>query len=332
MDKKTFHLLLSKETAGTLTAKEKNKLERMIDENAYCKSVYNEFHYYLKQKTIVDVDAKLAEVWDKMESNSQEIKLIPRKKMLIPMWIRAAAVILLILGIGFTAFQFRYKSADVYARVISSGDKGLYYVLDDGTQIWLNKNSTLSYNNDFGKNKREIRLTGEAFFDVTHNPKLPFKVYSRAVNVTVKGTAFNVNSYKTDEVDISLLRGLVAVTSEQDKGKVILLHPNQKLVMKDGKKVSLDSIRSVGSSSVDSIPAEIRWTTKDLVFAKQRFADLAKLMERRYNVSILFATSALKEQHFTGVICNESLIQMLDAMKLSFPFTYVINGKNVIIK
>ncbi len=332
MDKKTFLALLSKEIAGTLSPKENQELNQILSENAYYKSIYDEFHYFMNQKPHeeVDLEAKLKDVWERMED--EQLSPATSSKKIIPFWMKIAAGILLMVGMGWMITQWGNKKENIFTETIESGNNRSFFVLQDGTQVWLNANSKLSYNADFGKNKREIQLEGEAFFDVTHNPAVPLTVHSQEVDVTVKGTAFNVNSYEKGEVEVALLRGSVAVKSEKEKG--VTLVPNQKVVMKDGKLYNLSTIeesKKKGNDSIATIAVDAKWTNGELTFTKQRLADIAKLMESRYHVSVIINSASLKEQRFTGVINNESLTEMLDALKLSYPFLYEIVGKTVTI-
>ena len=335
MNKNTFLSLLSKESAGTITEKEKLRLEKALTENAYFRSIYTEFQHYMAQKSAVnvDVEAKLREIWRQIENGASAAEVQPvARKQFMPMWLKAAASVLIVLGVGFGLLKTLTKTPDnIYTQTLTSGNEKLFAVLDDGTQVWLNKNSTLAYNADFGKKQREIRLTGEAFFDAAHHPDVPLTVHSQDVDVTVKGTAFNVNGYAKNQVEVALLRGLVAVKSAKEKD--ILLYPNHKLMMQDGKKVTLDTIQTAKTvQKTDTVPAETRWTTGNLTFTKQRLGDLARLMETRYRVNIVINNAALRNQRFTGSITSEKLTEMLDALKLSYPFTYKVEQNKVIIQ
>ncbi|HHT22804.1 MAG TPA: DUF4974 domain-containing protein [Bacteroidales bacterium] len=335
MNKSIFLNLLAKHSAGTLTEKEKIRLEKAIDENPYYRSIYTEFQYYISQKSTVemDVEAKLEEIWLKIESEMPvpEISIAPKR--IVPMWMKVASVVLVLIGAGFFLRQYTQSKPELYTQSISTADEKLFLTLDDGTQVWLNEHSTLEYNENFGSEKRELRLTGEAFFDVAHNAQIPFRVHSQTVDVTVKGTAFNVNAKEKDKVEVALLRGLVAVTSKQLKNKEILLHPNQRLTMQNGEKLALDTIiKPQIAENADTIPKDVKWTNSQLNFNREKLVNLAKLMENRYGVQITITNEKLKSQRFTGSITDESLAEMLEALRLSYPFEYEISNKKVIIR
>lgn len=220
-------------------------------------------------------------------------------------------------------------STNLYSEVLTADADNRYVTLYDGTQVWLSAHSQIAYYKSFGKHDRKIKLSGQAFFDVAHNPEIPLTVTANEVDVTVKGTAFNVNATLSD-VEMALLRGLVSVKDKRQKDAgEILLHPNQKVRM--GENIVRNAIEPVIQKK-DTVVRETQWMNKTLVFQKEKLGSILKLMENRFNVKIDIMTPSLKEQRFTGVIQNESLPQMLDALKQSFPFTYEIKGKIVIIK
>lgn len=339
MTKKTFTVLLSKEIGGNISEKERTELQQTLAEDRRMKEIYDEIHTFMQEKESqidMDIDAKLDEVWNKIAGMSEVHyqTSYPRKHIIIPVWGRIAVTVALLIGLGWLAYYYFLPQEDLYSQSMESGDENLYAVLDDGTQVWLNKHSRIAYNNRFGDKYRKIRLTGEAFFDVAHRPEVPLTVTARDIDVTVKGTAFNVDAASPD-IEVALIRGLVAVKDNRKKNtKEVLLQPNQKIVVRDGRILSSDSsyvVRDLVQEN-DTIIPETQWLKGSLVFQKQRFSDLIKLMEDRYRVTIRIENATLAEQRFTGSIKSETLQQMLDALKQSYPFTYELNGKEVIIR
>lgn len=340
MTKKSFLHLLSKEISQTISSDEKKMLDEGRKENPTFDQVYAEMHRFMQTKRnqpVVDVETKLNEVWSRINAvNDENVIMLnnpEKRKRIVPVWARVAASVAIILGLGVLAYNYLPNESTLYSQILQAGDENLYAVLDDGTQLWLSKNSQLAYNNNFGEKKREIRLTGEAFFDVAHRPEVPLTVTANKVDITVKGTAFNVKAEQSD-VEVALIRGLVAVKDTRQKNAdEILLHPNQKMIVKTKQSTSKSNyVVSDIQKSKNSVVAEIEWINDLLVFNKQRFADVAKLMESRFDVKITFLRLTIAEQRFTGSIKDESLTQMLDALKQSYPFEYEINGKHIIIK
>jgi ferric-dicitrate binding protein FerR (iron transport regulator) len=210
-------------------------------------------------------------------------------------------------------------------------------ILPDGTQVWLNGNSHLSYDaGGFGSLKREVQLTGEAFFDVVKNENLPFIIHTKLVDIRVKGTAFNVKAYPGEKtMETALVRGLVEVTTKQDPDRRILLKPNEKIVvslesiqenLKKGesqqpKTDAVYAITTLRKNQSDKI-AETVWMQTRLVFDNESFRDLGPKLQEWFNIKIKLADENIGNKRFSGVIEKETLTETLEAMQLSFPFTY----------
>ena len=225
-------------------------------------------------------------------------------------------------------------------------------ILPDGTIVWLNSDSRISYNVDFGKNKREVTLIGEAFFDVAHDEAVPLIVHAKTVNILVKGTAFNVRSYPgSDKVQTSLLRGSVELTMKDHPEHKIFLKPNEKITIdvqenepaanndiqappveaynQNRKIYHIDSLKQ--STLVDAIP-EVSWIENRLVFDNEPFTDVIDKMEKWYNVDIILTNQHLGKKSFSGVFEKENIAEALSALQIINYFDFEIMGRKIIIK
>lgn len=223
-------------------------------------------------------------------------------------------------------------------------------ILPDGSTVWLNAGSKIFYEKDFSKATREIRLEGEAFFDVVKEAGRPFIVHTGGIDIKVLGTAFNVKSYPEDKsVETTLLRGLVQVTKAgESKSAPILLHPHQKLIV---DKILVDQLPTqVTGGDNNKIPAkdfiilplsetqnenervETAWIYNRLEFRGLNFEELAKKLERWYNVSIVFEDNAVRQLNFNGSFENETIEQAFEALEVANKFTYKINGHEILVK
>ncbi|MBN9385812.1 MAG: FecR domain-containing protein [Chitinophagaceae bacterium] len=220
--------------------------------------------------------------------------------------------------------------------------------LPDGTQVWLNSGSNISYDNDFGGKTRQVQLTGEAFFDVAKDNARPFIIHTATVDVMVLGTAFNVRSYPEEKVtETSLIKGAVEVILKANADKKILLKPNEKLIVSnDSITVRNDSIRAndtqkkpvvmtltqVHHLNKDSVASEVLWTKNKLVFDGETLGEVALKLERWYGVKVIIQGDELKNMEYTGVFDDDNLTEVLYALQLSGNFKYVIKRNEVIIK
>lgn len=220
--------------------------------------------------------------------------------------------------------------------------------LPDGSCVWLNAGSKLIINEDFGESLREVTLTGEAFFDVAKNPDKPFIIHTPAVDIKVLGTQFNVKSYPSDKTtETSLLRGSVEVVVKKRPDEKYVLKPNEKLVVLNEEITSPEknndwpanrnsneniiAIKSLTYQQGDTTAIEAAWVRNKLSVKDEPFIELARKMERWYDVAFEFRNKWLEEAFITGSFENETLEQALEALRFSFDFKYRINGKTVII-
>ena len=231
--------------------------------------------------------------------------------------------------------------------IVSENGTRTKTILPDGSVVWLNAGSKISYQGNFSGAMREIKLEGEAYFDVAKNPARPFIVHAGSINIKVLGTAFDVKSYPADSViETTLIRGLIQV-SKQDDGNnndAVYLHPNQKLTfVKSGKlsTLKISANQAIQPESVFSISkvdiadekdlTETAWIYNRLKFRGDDFETLAKKLERWYNVKIYFKDDAVKKLRFNGSFENENVQQAFDALQLANPFSYRILGKEIFI-
>ncbi|MEP7165201.1 MAG: FecR family protein [Ferruginibacter sp.] len=220
-------------------------------------------------------------------------------------------------------------------------------VLPDGSKVWLNAGSKMTYDKDYGINIREVNLTGEAYFDVTRDPKKPFIIHTSKINIRVLGTAFNVRCYPDEKnTETSLVRGSLEV-SLRDREEKFILKPNEKLTVSNedlkpeminiaGTKTPAQpkSIIELGHLSVmpqDNSIIETSWINNKLVFRSETFEEVAHKMEKWYAVNLIFKNEKLRSKRFTGVFENETIGQALDALELTTAFMYRINRDSIFI-
>ncbi|NIG55039.1 FecR family protein [Chitinophaga sp. Cy-1792] len=219
--------------------------------------------------------------------------------------------------------------------------------LPDGTSVWMNASSSISYSGDFEGHLREVRLSGEAFFDVAPDNNRPFVIHTNTIDVRVLGTAFNIRSYDDEkETETALIRGAVEVTLRNDPGKKIILKPKEKILINNNRcdsannlatpkqseespLIVLSKIRYWGRDSSNNL--ESAWVRNRLVFDKETLTDIAGKIERWYNVKINISDSRISESRYTGNFENEKLEEVLEALRLTGGFHYSIKENTVTI-
>ncbi|HPZ86565.1 MAG TPA: FecR family protein [Flavihumibacter sp.] len=222
-------------------------------------------------------------------------------------------------------------------------------LLPDGSQVWLNSGSKITYGKDFNTTLREVHLTGEAFFDVVKDTAHPFVIHARNIDIRVVGTAFNVRSYPEDKtVETSLIRGIIEVNVHNRPKEKFILKPSEKLVVAADDSLRLPTrqqgqpkmlvdgepklvLGNIHYQPVDSLVVETSWLENKLSFMDESFRDLANRMERWYGVKIKFDNQRLEKIRFTGTFEHETLQQALRALTITASFNYRISENEVTI-
>jgi len=337
MKKEKFLFLLSKKLSNDISLEENELLTIAINTSDEYKQLADKLTKYFNQKKARNSKTdKLRATWAMIAKAEEEnfegtFDYTAPKRKFNTNFIKIAAVLILALASTILVYTLQKRNQEEIESISTTTTKS-FKLLADGTKIWLNKNSVLSYNSSFGKEKREISLKGEAYFDVVKNSAIPLFIHAGNITIEVKGTAFNVNAY-TDKayVQVALIRGLIQVSHEKDSKNIVLLKPNQKLTIPNAlvngtSKFTIEPINTV------SLLNETKWTSDTLIFRKEKLKDLAIQLEKKYELKIEIQSAHLKERRFSGTFTTETIKQVLDALKLSYPLTYTISNKVVIIK
>jgi len=188
-------------------------------------------------------------------------------------------------------------------------------VLPDSSIVWLNSGSTLSYPQQFGKN-RPVTLVGEAYFEVRKNEK-PFLVSTKYGDVKVKGTSFNVKAYTDDNsFETTLEEGVVTFNVKNTENEVTL-QPGEQIE----KTATGFNVKQVETKYFTS------WKDGKLLFNKEPFPDFIKKLERWYNVKIEYSDPELDKLWYTGTIEMETISEVMEMISKAAPVKYSFNNK-----
>jgi ferric-dicitrate binding protein FerR (iron transport regulator) len=199
--------------------------------------------------------------------------------------------------------------------------------LPDGTEVWINTNSTIIYDAaSFNTYKREIQLKGEAYFEVTSSQEKPFTVVTPHANVKVTGTAFNVNAHPTSLLfETVLAEGKIELQLKSGDTEFLEVDPNQRVVFNSVNK-KLD---------VEQVEAEMftAWHNGEIIFKDATLADLVKELEVIYDIQFNMQPANLGELRFRGMFSyNNNLIDALEKVKKTSNVDYYIQNKEVWLK
>ena len=291
MTEQSFKIILKKYEEGTATQKEIESVESFFDEMQKGGKNPADFKYNLSLKN---------KIYKRIEKN--------KKPKIIWRWAIAASIIFL-LGFNFYSlsnnkgilfFGNQNKTAQVL-KVTHLNEQVKVY-LPDGSLVVLNGDSSIEYPKNFNDTIRLVKLKGEAFFDVTKNPKKPFVIESGKITTKVLGTSFNIRETKnTTEVVVNA--GLVNVTSKQES---VFIKPNQKVIYK----------KNTNRLYKKEVNAEVTnlWRKEEVVLEKIKIEELVVELQKLYKIPFVFKTDNLKDEYFYSLKLskNETLDNLLE--------------------
>ena len=225
------------------------------------------------------------------------------------------------IGIVLGTFKFLQKPQMILAEATNEVTT---ITLPDNSKVWLNDNSKLEYPKTFSSEQREVKLIGEAYFEITPDEHTPFIVQSNGMKVKVLGTVFNFNARNAENEEVTLIKGKIQVSGNNDEGK-ITLSPGQKVIL-DRKQVSL-TVEQVHSAELDAV-----WHDKMIPFRNANIKEICEVLERFYNVRIYVSPTVNGKITYSGLIEQSNSIEsVLEALAYSIPMSYTILDNNIYI-
>jgi ferric-dicitrate binding protein FerR (iron transport regulator) len=266
-----------------------------------------------------------------------------------------------IIAITLTWFAQNYSSTKhgssqtvqaIYQSVETPAGAKSLVTLEDGTRIWLNAKSKLTYPAYFVNNIREVELEGEGYFDVAKDKSRPFRVKTSDLTVQVLGTVFNLKSYPEEGmIKATLVEGKIALNKFTDgnlEQEFLELKLNQQamFIKKEGfltkdeavaAGIPLNEIhhRSKEKLIVDENidPDEITaWKENKLIFKNETFESIAVKLERRYDAKIVFKDEAVRNYRFSGTFTEISITEALRALQFTSDFNFKIEQHTIFIR
>jgi len=252
-------------------------------------------------------------------STQFEIQKVLTKNRILSILTRAAAILLLpvlsLLIYTIHTDRDRYADNSNDLEVEAPAGSLMHIELGDGTKVWLNHGSKLKYPHRFEGENRKVFLTGEAYFEVAHNAKVPFIVGTNRLEVKATGTAFNVSAYPCDEnIETTLVEGKVILYERMTNHEIKVLSPGECLKFDTRNKVY-----TLESGFTEKYTA---WKDGLLIFKNERVEDVAKKLARWYNVKVEIADEKVNGFTFTATFMDETLPQVLELMTLATPVRY----------
>lgn len=314
--------LLVKHLLGEANNSEQEALESWISESDANRQHYKQLQKIwdeskkLQAKSTVNEDA----AWERFQQRVQNEQEAASKTIALPKrrlsWMHIAAALVIMIGSAWL-INFAMNGNKV---TLTAKNEVLIETLPDGTVVTLNKDSKLKYTKNFEGDTRNVKLTGEAFFDVTPNKTKPFVIDVKDVTVTVVGTSFNVKSSK-ERTEVIVETGIVEVAK---KNHSINVNPDEKAIVYKSKP------QPEKEDNEDKLYQYYR--TRSFVCKNTPLPRLVNILNEAYDTNIIIENEQLKELLITATFKEDTLEDILLVISETFGIKVVRDGERIILK
>ncbi len=265
--------------------------------------------------------AKTDRAWASFQENlvAEEVKQ-PVKKSLQgrPVLYRMAAVFLILLGLGWGIRMWIHSRQ----HVVQTAWSQKMVLLPDGSTVFLNGHTRLTYPGKFSAKTRVVSIQGEAFFKVKKNKRIPFIVKTKSARIQVFGTSFNVNAPAGQTtVGVLVKTGIVGLSSEDNLAHPLILHPGEFGLLKDNK---------TAKSSVPDVNY-LSWQTKVFHFKQEKLARVVKVLNRAFAKNIVLPADSIRKLQLTSTYDNVGLGTILESICLTFHLEQEKSGNTIVL-
>lgn len=241
-----------------------------------------------------------------------------------------AAAVLVVAGAWWAYSSYTARYAAQFAGMVNveapAGSRAKV-VLPDGTAVWLNAGSRLSYSQGFGVTDRRVRVDGEGYFEVGKKSAMPMSVYSDNISVRDIGTKFNFRDYPEEPTaEVTLCEGEVGVASLKRPGRETVIHPEQ---------MTLVDKRTGRITTTSCLSADKRlWTAGEMVMDGMTIRQIVNVIERAYKVRIVIASERVNHLQLCGTLNldRENLNEILDVIAKVGGISYSVTDRTVRLK
>lgn len=324
--------IISKYLSGEMSAAEKLAFEKLIDSNpeyAEIVSASNKDLGLIQEVNEIQQQFNVDSAWSAVRSNLSDPKQ-NNTSTAVPLFslqntrklIQIAAMLVITIGLGFASYHIYTNQLAPYQSISSElNESGKSITLADGSVMTLNGKSELVYEKSFSGNERRVKLTGEAFFTIAKNPAKPFIISVGNAEVKVLGTSFNVNA-SNKHVEVLVETGKVQFS--------IAKKPNNKIILEKGDFGVLQD--DLLEKTIQKDENYLSWKTQLMVFKAMNLQDVAKVINRTYQVNIEFNDTAIQNLPITTSFNQTPLTDVLENLCRPYNLTYEKNGHQILLK
>lgn len=285
--------------------------------------------YYSEQKKLwhlLDIHQKMQNI-DERKAFKKIASHMPAKRGTSYFtWIQRIAAILFLPVLIVSAYHFfnERSSKKQFSTVYNTAETPLgmrsSLTLPDGTKVWLNAGSKISYPVLFSNDRRVVSLSGEAYFEVKKDKEWPFIVSTKDMNIVVTGTSFNCNAYpENNQIQTVLVEGEVTLVNQS---------ATELASMSPGELATFDNSKQSITKTITDLQKYIAWKSGKLMFRDDKMDKVVEKLERWYNVEFEIADKEIADYVYTATFIDESLDQVLKVLSLSAPIRFTISERN----
>lgn len=290
---------------GIASIEEEEQILRWVDEAPENRQAFK------KERMLYDIA---------LFTNEQQLRQKDKMRRSLPLlkWsARIAAVVLVAISCGLLIKEYQYNQAAPMQTIAVPAGQRAQITLADGTRIWLNAKSTLTYASNFGRNDRNVTLEGEAYFEVAKNKEIPFYVNTERNKVRVVGTSFNVCAYKeSNEFETTLVEGIVEIYAANIKKPIAQLEKNEFFGEYNGKR----------KKTVLPSYEYLRWKDGLYCFDDSELGHILNRLQLYYNVKITVKNKELLSHRYTAKFKEQDGVEhILKVIQKDQHFTYTMN-------
>lgn len=319
-------LQITRNLSGEATDEERDELHRWIGESPANKKTFDKTRriweetpsYFPKHEQQADLLEVKRQIAAKNSTSGRNIKFRT--------WVvRAAAILALpvMLGIGWYLGQNTRQTGNAVCEVSAPKGQISKCVLADGTQVWLNAGSTITYQATWNDGVREVKLDGEAYFIVAKDKKKPFVVTTEQAKIKVLGTVFNLKAYPDEnQVEATLEEGKIEFSVAKGNAKPVELNPGDQLIYNIAEK-------KIEVGTVDTY-LHTAWKDGKYVFKDADLRTIVKELERLYDVKIHTENDSLLDLRFRGMFeYEQNIFSALETLERTTNLKYQMNGRDI---
>lgn len=324
---KQIHIgsLIGKYLTGKESKSESSELKAWLEDSPKNRKLFDE----LKNDDNIGLAIDELEIHNKelaWEKYKDRISALSLKRIMF-VWKVAAVFFFLVSCSGVMVMLIKNNKArtilnETYTTISTTNGQKSKIILPDSSVVWINSGTKLSYNSNFSAFKREIKLQGQAYFQVTKNLNMPLTVFCNNLEVKVLGTTFDLNAYNdNNQIFVVLEYGRIELINALDKTLIYSMKPGEKAEFDtEYKKLS---VRNVNRKEYAI------WKDGLLVFKNEKMDLVFKELERWYNIHIEVKDERVKNLVFNATIVNENVEEIFELIRFSCGIKYkIIPSKN----